>query len=140
MNQTKDPVLFAHFGGEQRPIRWDYNTLAELQSFGLDFTDPATVERFTGKKDAKGEKQEPVKPTLKELAKFAAAALTSGAAPGDPPQKWEDGRTFTPALVGRTVSTDGDKSDVFGKVFELLALAHGEADTDAPLAEVVAIA
>jgi hypothetical protein len=141
MNLTKDPVLFTHFGGAQRPIRWDYNTLAELQPLGYDFTDEAFVERLVGKRDASGKViREPQKPTLKMLAAFAAAALTSGAAPGETPAAYEDGREFTPREVGRTVTRDADKSDLFAKVSELMQLAHGEAEPESPLAEVVAIA
>jgi hypothetical protein len=133
MNNVKDPVLFAYFSGEQRPIRWDYNTLAELQSFGLDFTDEATAERFAGKRDPVTKEfiVPPQKPTLRDLAAFAAAALNSGA---------EDRREFTPREVGRTVTADGEASDLFAKVNDLMQLAHGEAEPDAPLAEVVAIA
>lgn len=114
MNQTKDPVVFAYFGGEQRPLRWDYNTLAELQPLGYDFTDEQFAQSIVGQK-----------PTLKMLAAFAAAALISGA---------EDGATFTPHQVGRTVTTDGEKSDLFAKVSELMTLAHGETEAS-PLAQ-----
>lgn len=123
MNQTKDPVVYAYFDGAQLPMRWDYNTLAELQPLGYDFTDDEFVKSVTGQK-----------PTLKMLAAFAAAALTSGA---------EDGAIFTPRKVGRTVTADSEKSDVFAKVNELMQLAHGEAEPEAsaPLAaEVVPIA
>lgn len=114
-NTLKDPVVEVYFGGETRPMRWDYNTLAELQDLGFDMTDEALVKRLSGEK-----------PTLKMLAAFAAAALTSGA---------EDGREFSTREVGRMVTADGDKSDVFAKVSELMKLAHGEAEPEAPLAE-----
>jgi hypothetical protein len=117
MNQTKDPVLFAHFGGEKRAIRWDYNTLAELQPLGYDFTDEEFTKSVVGSK-----------PSLKMLRAFACAALASGA---------EDGREFTPREVGRTVTADGEKSDLFAKVSELMQLAHGEAEPESPLAEKV---
>lgn len=122
MNKIKDPVLSAYFAGEARPIRWDYNTLAELQDLGYDFLDDDFVKSVVGKK-----------PTLKMLRAFACAALTSGA---------EDGRSFTAQEVGRQVTLDGDASDLFSKVSELMQLAHGEAEqTEAPLAaEVVPIA
>jgi hypothetical protein len=93
-------------------MRWDYNTLAELQELGYDFTDPGFVKAVIGKP-----------PTLKMLRAFACAALISGS---------ETGETFTPHQVGRVVTEDGDGSDVFEKVSELMRLAHGE-DDELPL-------
>lgn len=120
-NTTKDPVLYANFGGQSRPIRWDYNTLAELQELGYDFTDEAFVKSVVPEADGTERKL-----SLKMLRAFACAALISGA---------EDGATFTAHQVGRTVTADGDESDLFGKVSELMILAHGEDKPEAPLAE-----
>lgn len=126
-NKLKDPVLMAHFGGVERPIRWDYNTVAELQDLGYDFTDDEFVKRLVGEKDASGNvTRQPEKPSLKMLRAFACAALISGA---------EDGAVFTPALVGRTVTADGKSSDLFEKVSALMTLAHGEDEPEVPLAE-----
>lgn len=120
MNQTKNPVVQAHFGGNSVNLRWDYNTIAELQDLGYDFTDDAFVKSVVGDKD------NPKKPSLKMLRAFACAALRSGS---------EDDAELTVKQVGRTVSNDGAASDVFAKVNELMKLAHGEAEPDAPLAE-----
>lgn len=115
-NKTKDPVAEVMFGGLKRPIRWDYNTVAELQDLGYDFTPGSPdLERLT---------DGPAMP-LKLIRAMCTAALRSGS---------DTGEQFSPVWVGRVMGEEGADCELVKAVMELMRQAQPEVD-NSPLPE-----
>lgn len=88
-------------------MRWDYNTIAELQDLGYDLMDEKFQKVFGASKRL----------PLKMLLAFACAALISGS---------ENGEMWTPKQIGRIVTEEGESTELFAKVTELLQIANGD--------------
>jgi hypothetical protein len=111
MNTTKDPVYTVTFGGRELKIRWDYNAVAELQDLGYDLT--------PGSPDLKKLEDGPKMP-LKLIRAMCTAALRAGS---------DDGEQFCPVWVGRTMTAEGDKSELLKAVLELRKAVEPEEES-----------